>query len=521
MSRGTFYGLEISKTGLFASQRGLELTGHNMANATTEGYTRQRLNLVNIDGATVQGIVLQYTNGQVGGGVRIQNIQQIRNEFLDSQYRNEMSQYKAWETKADTMYYVEDVVNEPSDSGLSGVLLDMYGSLQELSKKPQNEDIRNLVRQNAITLTETMNYYAEKLEKIQRDRDEALTISAKEANNLLREIADLNLSIVKYELSGENANDLMDKRNLKLDKLSEIVDITYKYDERNRVSVYLGSGTDNVLLDMDTSSLTIENGMVKDMEPAFVVSEGDQSHYGNYTLHNISVGGMTLTGDTSSGLGNIKGGTMKGDLDMIYGDSALTYGLDYIMTQFDTFTEGIVQIFNKINQQGYSIPNDENGNKSTNGLDFFDPASTTAMNMKISDALQESVWNIAASDKEIDLSAENTQEGNNMNALEFASIQNTNFADQGIAIGRIDDFLAGIVSEVGVQAKYINDMADTQKIISNSVTEQRASVSNVSIDEEVTNMMTYMKSFQASSRMITTIDQMLDKLINGTGVVGL
>ena len=95
----------------------------------------------------------------------------------------------------------------------------------------------------------------------------------------------------------------------------------------------------------------------------------------------------------------------------------------------------------------------------------------------------------------------------------------TYFEEEGI--GRINDFLAGIVAELGVNAQYINDMEDIQGVVANSVQEQRSSVSGVSVDEEVTNMMTYLKSFQATSRMITTIDQMLDKLINGTGVVGL
>jgi flagellar hook-associated protein 1 FlgK len=498
----TFYGLEIAKTGLFASQKALELTGHNISNANTEGYTRQRLNLASIEGATTQSIILQATNGQVGGGVEVINIQQIRDQFLDSQYRNESSESKMWETKSDVMYYVEDIVNEPSDSGLTSVLSTLYESLQEFSKEPQSEDIRNLVRQNSITMTETLNYYAEKLETLQKEQDDSLAITVKEANSLIQEIADLNLSIVKYELNGENANDLMDKRNLAMDNLSELVDITYKYNDRNMVSIYFGN--DN------TALIDNENGVVNDMN-LFEINEGGESYYGTYTFHEVTAGGTTVDSDS------ISGGTMKGYLDMRDGDSSSSYGLAYIMSQFDELSDGLVTVFNEINAEGYSIPNEENGMTSQQGLEFFDSSDTRAIAIKISDDLKQSVWNIGGSSKQVDLDADNTQEGNNEVALKFAAISQTNFEN----IGRIDDYLSSIVSEIGVQAEYCNEMNDSQTIILNSVSAQRSSVSGVSIDEEVTNVLTYTKSYQASARVITAMDQMLDKLINGTGTVGL
>jgi len=498
----TFYGLQIAKTGLFASQKGLELTGHNISNTKTPGYSRQRLNLASIEGATTQSIILQATNGQVGGGVEVVNIEQIRDQFLDAQYRKETNEYNMWETKSDVMYYVEDIVREPSDSGLTSVLSVLYKSLQEFSKKPQDEDIRNLVRQNAITTTETINYYAEKLELLQKEQDDAIDMTASKANSLLNDIAALNLAIVKYELNGENANDLMDKRNYALDQLSDLVDITYKLNDRNMVSVYFGK--DNTVLIDNTDDKVNEMHL-------FEISESGQSFYGKYNFHELSANGVTVNSDS------ISGGTLKGYFDMRDGDSASFYGLPYIMNQFDTLAGHLVKVFNDINKAGYSIPNKENGNVSQTGLDFFDSSKTRAIDMDISEALKQSVWNLAGSDKEVDLEAANTNEGNNINALKFAEISQTYYPD----VGKIDDFLSGIVSEIGVQAEYANEMYDNQNIIRNSVEAQRQSVSGVSIDEEVTNVLTYQKSYNAAARVITAIDQMLDKLINGTGVVGL
>lgn len=535
----SFYGLHIAKTGLFASQKGLELTGHNISNAGTEGYTRQRLNLTNLEPNSANAIIKQYTKGIAGRGVEVVDIQQVRNQFLDAQYRMEMSEQKKLETKYETLYYVEDIINEPSDTGLSSVMLSLYKSLQEFSKKPEAEDVRNLVRQNAITMTETMNYYADKLELQQKEQDDAIEISIKTANSLLNEIAHLNISIAKYEMGGDNANDLMDKRNLALDQLSEIVNISYEYNERNMVSVYLGTGvnskSEGVIKLLDNTDVSKVN--VMEEGGAFKIEENGESHYGRYTFHDVTVGGEAVNQTT------IQGGTLKGYYDMRDGDTSENYGIEYILDQLDMFAQAVTAIFNDINQSGWTIPREENGNKSVNGLDFFDNQGTpdcsavNALNLKISEAIQQSIWNIAGSSAKVvipenpntQLSDEsyNSNEGNNENALKFAAISMTNYADMlsalnpDIKVGNLDEFITGIVSELGVQAEYYKTMNENQSVVLDSIDQQRRSTSDVSIDEEITNMITYLKSYQASSRMITAIDEMLDKLINGTGRVGL
>lgn len=531
----TFYGLHIARTGLFASQKGLELTGHNISNAGTEGYTRQRLNLTGIEPNYADGIIRQATKGESGGGVEVVDIQQVRNQFIDLQYRMESSEQKKLETKYETLYYIEDIINEPSDSGLSSVMLSLYKSLQEFSKKPDAEDVRNLVRQNAITMTETLNYYADKLELQQKEQDDAIEISIQRANALLDEIAHLNKEIAKYEMGGDNANDLMDKRNLSLDRLAEIVNISYEYNSRNMVSVYLGTGVDkdtpDVIKLIDNSDITQVNIMQK-----FDIAVNGRSHYDRFDFHDVTVAGQAVNQTT------IQGGTLKGYYDMRDGATSEMYGIKYILNQLDTFAQAVTAIFNDINSSGWSIPREENGYVSASGLTFFnnqgskDCANVTALNMDISDDLKQSIWNIAGSSVQVsrktttpDLSDDsyNSNEGNNENALKFAAISMTDYSDMlaalnpNIKAGNLDEFITGIVSELGVQAEYNKTMNENQEIVLNSIAQQRSSISDVSIDEEITNMITYLKSYQAASRMITAVDEMLDKLINGTGRVGL
>lgn len=511
----TFYGLNIAKTGLYASQKAMELTGHNIANANTEGYTRQVLHQSSIEGKVTQEIITSGEIVHIGGGVKVDYVDQVRNEFLDIQYRTQNSELYDWNVKSEAMYYLENVFNEPSDTGISSVLNEFYSSISTLSNDASAEEVRSLVRQNAITLCETMNYYAKQLSNLQNEQDDAISSTVFELNTMVDQIADYNEQIVKFERTGEQANDLNDKRNLLLDQLSQLVDISYEYNDRNEVSVYFGK-LSNIEGDRDDYCLIDANdgNAVYHME----VTEDITGHYGEENqLCTVTFNGIDIDGSS------LKGGKVKGYFDMRDGDSTDNIGIKYFMNQLDDFARGIVDAYNNVHKQGYTIPDAENGGVSRADVIFFDDQggdldAVNAKNMNISADIIESVWNIAASDKQVDLDAPNTQEGNNKNALKLEAVSSSTTLDK---IGNIDNFVAGIVSELGVRARQCNEMYESQDIVVENVDNLRSSISGVSIDEEVTMLLTFQRAYQASSRVLTTIDQMLDKLINGTGVVGL
>ncbi len=513
----TFYGLNIAKTGLYASQTAMELVGHNISNASTPGYTRQVLSQSAIEGMSSNSIIASGVKVRVGGGVSVDYIDQIRNQFLDSQYRTENSGLANWSVKADAFYYIENVFKEPSDSGISTVLNEFYSSLSSLSTKPSSEEIRNLVRQNAISVSETMQYYAKQLKELQKEQNDAIGTCVSEVNTIVKQIADLNKQIVKYERTGQQANDLNDKRNLLLDELSGLLDIEYEYNDQNEVSVYFGKDKRDdaardayCLLDANNKNATYEMS----------VERNKADYYGTanqlYTLTFASQNGdIEITGDS------LVGGKIKGYFDLRDGNTNANMGIPYFMQKLDELTRGIVSAYNEVHKKGYTIPDGDAGSSKT-GVNFFedfgDISRVNASNMDISSEIKDSAWNIAASDTKVDMSASNTNEGNNKISLELEAISSSTTLKD---LGSINDFLAGIVSELGVRADQCNDMNKSQELIVDNVDDLRMSVSGVSIDEEVTNLITFQRAYQASSRVLTSIDEMLDKLINGTGRVGL
>src|SRR5690554_1752204 len=165
----TFYGLDIARKGLAASQASLEVTGHNIANANTKGYTRQQAILKAIEPGSTPGLFNSKNINAIGGGVDIQEIRQIRDIYLDIQYRKEQTGLGEWETKRDTLAYIEAIFNEPSESGINTVMNEFFNSLQALSMNPEDDTTRATVQQKAYALTENIRDVYTKLESLQME----------------------------------------------------------------------------------------------------------------------------------------------------------------------------------------------------------------------------------------------------------------------------------------------------------------------------------------------------------------
>ena len=205
----TFQGLELARKALFAQQGALYTTGHNIANVNTEGYSRQRVNFETTTPFPVPSRVQPQFPGQMGTGVEIGTVQRVRNQFLDFQFRAENSKFGYWETKQAALSRMEDLLNEPSENGLSKIMDQFWQSLQDLAGNPENSGARSVVAQRGLALAETFNHMSRSLQSIQADlRDQIENGSVKEINSLLERINDLNGQIQKIEPHGFLANDL-------------------------------------------------------------------------------------------------------------------------------------------------------------------------------------------------------------------------------------------------------------------------------------------------------------------------
>ncbi|MGI5918327.1 MAG: flagellar hook-associated protein FlgK [Christensenellales bacterium] len=496
-----FYGLEIARTGLTVSQKAINLSGHNIANANTEGYTRQRLVINSIQPASVNVRLSSISRGSVGGGATVALVDQIRNDYLDRQFRNQNTRLGYWQVKADEMEYIEMVVNELSeDTSISSALADFFKSLSDLAENdPSSKEIRTSVQQNALKMTETFNQYYEQLIELQNLYNDKMAGTVARINTLLTNIADNNRQIFAYELSGEKANELRDTRNLMIDELSKLIDISVTESETGEIIIKCG-----------------EEVLVNHLAVTTLEAQPDPE---NNDFYKICLSG-------SNDELQFSGGELKAYQDLRDGNSADNLGIPRIIDNLNTLARSIAEEFNKIHSKGYTMPNGTTD--SQDGVNLFyvpiaadgseDYSAITAGNFTLSDEVLESVFNIAASDQKIDFSAGNTQQGNNRIALAMVTL--TSRTDLAV-VGNFEEFLKSAMVEVGTESASCKSKAESQQTIVENVNDRRQSISGVSLDEEMVQLISSQHAYSAAARMMTAVDEALDVLINRTGRVGL
>lgn len=494
----SFYGLEISKTGLFVSRQSLDVTGHNIANANTKGYTRQRLHVSAIDPYMSGARFLPAEQSIVGAGVRDEFVEQIRNAFLDTEYRRENSELGYWETKAEELEFVETILNETSDDSISNAMADFFGSLQELTKDPVNKEIRTIVQQNGIKMAESINHTYEQLVELQRMYDDSMQVVVQDINDHLTNIVNYNEQIYAFELSGEPANDLRDKRNVLLDELSELVNIEYLENADGQLQVniegvnFIDHTTVSYLETADTGTGVVSG------EPNFteIFYEGTATPF------------------------VYSSGKLEAYRYLRDENAADSIGIPRILDQLNTLARSLAEEFNTVHAAGYTMP--YNAVPSQTGINLFHvPAGgygdVTAGNLRLSDEVLDNSYHIAASSVLIDMSAANPQQNNNENALDLVDL--TSRTDLP-TVSNFENYLKSFVVSAAIESAHNASMKDSQSVIVMNIETRRQSISGVSIDEEMVQMVKFQHSYTAASRMITTVDEALDVLINRTGMVG-
>jgi len=488
----TFGGLDIARSALTATQKSIDLTGHNIANANTEGYTRQRLQVVSVAAQVGYSRYSTAVKGVTGGGVEIVTVDQIRNPFLDRQYHDE------------NISYIEGLFDELSGTGITKSLSDFSASVQEVSKDPTSKDNRTNMLQNALKFTETLNHYAAQLTDKQTELDQSVSVVVGEINDYASNIADLNSQIERYELSGQKANDLRDQRNQLLDELSSLVPIETQENSKGQLRVTIQGNTAQSLVEHDTATSLV---VLKDKtNPATGEANALNSVYW--------ADGTTKT--------EITGGSLKAFIDLRDGNSPADIGVPYLIDQLNEFATAFSESFNAVHEAGWTMLDTNTGVVSKTDVSFFTspkdllgaPTTLTALNITVNPDIVSNVYNIALSSKEI---TTELGKSNNEAALKLAKLfSSTSIPD----IGGYNTFIESFVGEIAVEVSHIENRVNGEKSLLDSISQQRQSVSGVSLDEEMTNLMKYQHSYTAAARMITTIDEMLDVLINKTGTVG-
>ncbi|CAM2934251.1 flagellar hook-associated protein FlgK [Paenibacillus sediminis] len=522
----TFMGLETAKRSLFANTAAMNTTGHNIANANTPGYSRQVVGLVASRPIEAPGLFNKSTApGQLGTGVEYNYIKRVRESFLDDQYWDANKSLGEWEVQADTLSKLEKVFNEPSDSGLSTVLNNFWNSWSSLSKDPENVTSRKIVRENALALVDAFNETSKKLTDMQDDLTQRVSVTADHINTLTSQIAQLNDEIMRIEGQRDNANDLRDQRDLIIDELSKLtnVSVTEQSDGYTVVAggLQLVSGNNSVqttAADWEGaySANTLISGDVFGTIKSRDVLVKNYLDQLNDMANTITNGEITVT---------IPAGSVLPDNTVLDG---VTYtGANRTLTSDLTVT---VKGLNELHQLGYIFGT---GTPPATAPAFFvsqDGGPITAASIGLNPVIQNDPSQIASSLRTITLTppavGEETVTGNNTIALLISGLKSVPFkfngtsSNNGIATGTVDDYYRSIIGQLGVESEEATRQQTNNQLLVDQVDSRRQSVSGVSTDEEMTNLIKFQHAYAAASRFMTTVDQNLDKVINSMGMVG-
>ncbi|NNV07381.1 flagellar hook-associated protein FlgK [Geobacillus sp. C56-T2] len=529
----TFHGLEVAKRGMAVQQMALYTTGHNIANANTPGYSRQRVNFVQSEPYPPASMNRPQIPGQMGTGVEAGSIERVRDHFLDYQYRNEASKSGYWSARSETIAKMEEIMNEPSEFGLGKALTQFWESLQDLSANPENEGARAVVRQRGIAVAESFHYLNTSLSQIRTDIGQEIKTGLLAVNSILKQISELNDQIKTVEPNGYLPNDLYDKRDALVDELSKYFQVKVETVPSGGNALDIAEGVYEIsLVNQDGSTIKVvaKDGYSKLFVEPSVNPVNDRTNPDGY-VSKIQIEGASgaLTTISDSDFGNLANGRIKSLIELYgYGpnrDNVKGYYPD-MLADLDKMAYSFAAIFNAQHRQGYGLNN-------SNGIDFFElnADNTTgkgaAASIKVSDVIVNDLSQIAAS-------AKSGESGNGNNALYLSMIKDVqitnslaplpsgNGATVSVPIigGTVQTFYQGLIGKIGVDGQQAERMKTNAETLAAYVDNNRQSVSSVSLDEEMTNMIKFQHAYNAAARMITTIDEMLDKIINNMGVSG-
>jgi len=469
---GTFGSVEIALRALQAQRLALDVIAHNIANANTPGYSRQVARLETTPPYPWPGLTRGAGAGQLGTGVRVAEIDRLRDAFTDLQLRQQLALTGYHTVLADGYAQVEAVFNEPSDSSLNQQLGKFFNAWQELALSPQDTAIRVGLIEAARNLAGLFNRMAGQLKQLQQDLDFRLVNQVAELNELADRIARLNAQIGQIQGTGQRPNDLLDQRDALLEDLARIVRAAYVTAPDGQVTVYIG---------------------------------------GRMLIHNDQAFRLT----TAAGPGGFAEPVWAGDgtpvlLDDGSGELAATLRLrDTVipgkLADLNSLAAALAGAVNAAHRAGYGLD-------GSTGLDFFvftagEEAASLAVAPAVSDPLK-----IAAA-----LSPGSPGDGRN--ALNISQIQ---YQPQGGDLGTttLGEFYQLLVGRLGLEARQAEDQKANQEVVKGYLESRRDSFSGVSLDEEAGRLVLYQRAFEAAARSLSVLDEVLDHLINRTGLVG-
>jgi flagellar hook-associated protein 1 FlgK len=462
-------GLETTLRGILAQQRGLDVTSHNISNANTTGYTRQRADLVATPAYTYPAVSRPPQAGQIGTGVEVADYVRIRDDFVDVQLRTQLARKGYADAREDGLDQVELAVNEPSDTGVSSLLNKYWSAWNDLSNNPENMAARQALAQAGASLADGFRNLTSQLTTIATQTGQNVTMTVDQVNQLGTDLASLNKAIWEREAVGDTPNDLLDARDNLVDQLSA-----------------LGSVTTSDA-DGDGSLLITLNGVtLVDEDTAYTLSESG-GNLVNATL-----------GETQSLAGR------QGKLAALVELRDTT--LPGYQATLDSIASALITNTNALQAAGFDLQGNPAATNGSGGQLF---QGTDAATISFNPAVLSNPALIAASG--------NGQPGNADVALQQIALRTTPV----IGASSVDTAYAQLITTVGSDSQEAQKTQANANVLADSLENRRQSISGVSLDEEMVNLVKYQRAYQASARALSAMDDMIELLVTRTGRVGL
>ena len=464
---------QSGKSGMTTAKAGIATAGHNISNANTEGFSRQRIK----SEAEVSKQIMGQGGPYVGEGTRLSKVERINDQYLEKQLRDGGRDLAHHEEKQVFLNQIEDVFNEMNGDGLNRLITRYFNDFRKLSNEPTSEAIRQSVRESSQAMVNDFNRIRNEVETVRGHIDTRIDGNMKELNALAEQVKVLNVKISQASIQGNDANDLEDRRDSMIKKMATFVDLTTNKDNNNMVNIEV-RGVGPLVTGPTAQAYHLGRS------PASV----DGSPENSLQVSRSPFGSEYITSQFQSG----KIGALVETRDK---------AISTVLDRLDQLAFSVTQSVNEIHQKGFT-------SDGQTGLNFFNPLDVVtgaASKIALSNHVKNSTGNIATA-------LQPEAPGDNRNALAIANLQNAHFMSNGQTT--MDDFYNSIVSDIGVASARNNEALGQTKSILTQLEKVREQVSGVSIDEETTNLMQFQHAFDASARVIKVADEMLEAVIN-------
>lgn len=449
--------LSIATSALLTQQEAINAVAHNIANASTDGFSRRQPILGPLHPQRTP-------SGIYGSGVQMANLQRVRDPLLDTAFRRETAGLGESQVRSGFLGQVETVLMEPGEQGLASALDQFFSSWSSLASDPGGVTGRAPVQAQSLTLTDAFHRMAAGLDNIRQDAEANIQQGLDRANVLTDEIARLNREIVAAEVQGDTAGDYRDTRDLAIDELSSLI---------------------------PTQVFEQDNGSVRIVTSGLSLVDGVHHH----TLELRESGGVFGVGMVGHG-GQLpdQGGSIGGALQLLNTD------LPDIRASLDELAEALVTEINAVHQTG------TNPNGAT-GVDFFDPTGITAQSISLSAEVLADSDAISAGTGG---PGGEYRAGANDVALVLAGMRDQ---DSPLLNGSYGDHFRELTSDVGFMVHTASNQAEVHGTLADQAKTRRIGYSGVSTDEELIQLIKFQTAYQAAARVVTTADEMMETLV--------